>query len=212
MKADPLQLPREADCPPHDPHRSHVAGLRAVALLEIMKAMLAIAGAIGLFTLRHRDIGDIVENLIESLHLNPAHRVVQALIEAADRIGEKKIAAMICVAAAYAIIRFIEAYGLWNGRTWAEWFAILSGSAYLPWEIIEVIKHHSAVRWAVLIVNILVVLYMIYVRRDEVAAQRMQSHCQQAFGPAPAGNIGARKNDGRLSVDRIGEAGSPKGV
>lgn len=156
----------------HDPHRSHLAGLRAVALLEIFKAVLAIAGAVGLFTLRHRDIGDIVENLAEALHLNPAHRVVQALIAAADRISETKIVAVICVAMAYAVIRFVEAYGLWHARAWAEWFAIISGSAYLPWEIIEVIKHHDRFRWAVLIVNILVVLYMIYVRRDEAAAER----------------------------------------
>jgi uncharacterized membrane protein (DUF2068 family) len=39
----------------------------------------------------------------------------------------------------------------------------------LPWEIIEVAKHvHHVVRWTVLIVNILVVLYMIYVRWDSL--------------------------------------------
>ena len=182
MITDGLQLPRESDCAPPDPHGSHRGGLRAVALLEMLKGILAIAAAIGLFTLRHRDIGDIVENLIESLHLNPAHRVVQALIAAADRLSEAKIVAMIGVAAAYAIIRFIEAYGLWNGRAWAEWFAIVSGSAYLPWEIIEVIKHPNRFRWAVLIVNILVVLYMIYVRRDEAAAERMNSNRRRAVG------------------------------
>jgi|SRR5579859_6575039 len=210
MKADRPQLPREPDCPPHDPRGSHLAGLRAVALLEILKGILAIAGAIGLFTLRHKDIGDVVENLVESLHLNPAHRLVQALITAADRVGEKKILAMICVAVAYAIIRFVEAYGLWNGRAWAEWFAILSGSAYLPWEIVEVIKHHNRFRWAVLIVNILVVLYMIYVRRDEALAKRTSLHRQ--FGSQPKVNIGARHNDGRLSVDKIGETDRAKGL
>ena len=191
MNADPLYLPVQRDGPAHDLHGSHVAGLRAVALLEILKGMLAIAGAVGLFTLRHKDIGDIVENLVESLHLNPAHRAVQALIEAADRIGETKIVAMICVATAYAIIRLIEAYGLWNGRAWAEWFAILSGSAYLPWEIIEVIKHHNRFRWAVLIVNILVVLYMIYVRRDEAAAERVNSNRRRTLRSLPPGQYGS---------------------
>ena len=193
MKADRLQLPREPDCLPHDPRGSHVAGLRAVALLEILKGILAMAGAVGLFTLRHKDIGDVVENLVESLHLNPAHRLVQALITAADRVGEKKILAMICVGAAYAIIRFVEAYGLWNGRAWAEWFAILSGSAYLPWEIIEVIKHHNRFRWAVLIVNILVVLYMIYVRRDEAAGERMTSNRRRAVEPLSSEQYGSAR-------------------
>jgi uncharacterized membrane protein (DUF2068 family) len=157
-----------------DSHGAHRTGLRTVALLEMLKGLLALAGAVGLFTLRHRDMGDVAENIVESLHLNPAHRAVQALIAAADRVSEKKILAMICVALVYAIIRFVEAYGLWRARAWAEWFAIISGSVYLPWEILEVIKHNTQVRWAVLIINIIVVLYMMYVRWDEVKGERFQ--------------------------------------
>jgi uncharacterized membrane protein (DUF2068 family) len=72
------------------------------------------------------------------------------------------------------LIRFVEAYGLWHTRAWAEWFAIISGAAYLPWEILEVAKHvHHIVRWTVLGVNILVVLYMVYVRWDSLKQNRL---------------------------------------
>ncbi|HWC15820.1 MAG TPA: DUF2127 domain-containing protein [Terriglobales bacterium] len=151
----------------------HLAGLRAVASLEMFKGILAIIGGIGLVTLLHRDIGDVAENIVEALHLNPAHRIAQAFLHLADRVDDSRIVAMICVAFAYALIRFIEAYGLWHARAWAEWFAIISGAAYLPWEIVEVAKHvHHIVRWTVLGVNILVVLYMIYVRWDSLKRNR----------------------------------------
>jgi len=155
------------DCPPDDVRCAHLAGLRAVASLEALKGLLAIGAGIGLFTLLHKDLGDIAENLVEALHLNPAHRIAQAFINAADRMSDTRIATLAFVAFAYAAIRFIEAYGLWNARAWAEWFAIISGAAYLPWEILEVVKHpHHVIRWIVLLINIVVVLYMVYVRWD----------------------------------------------
>ena len=147
-------------------HYEHLAGLRAVALLEMFKGVLAVLAGFALFTLLHKDIGDVAENIIEFLHLNPAHRLVQAFLDAADNVSDKKIIAVACVGFTYALIRFIEAYGLWHARAWAEWFAIISGSAYLPLEIIAIIRHPNALHWAVLLINILVVLYMIYVRWD----------------------------------------------
>ena len=147
-------------------HREHLSGLRAVAALETLKGVLALLASLALFRLLHKDIGDIAEEVIEFLHLNPAHRLVQAFLNAADRISDRKIMAVACVGFAYALIRFVEAYGLWNARAWAEWFAIISGSAYLPLEIVGLIRHPNALHWTVLIVNILVVMYMVYVRWD----------------------------------------------
>ncbi|MBV9073156.1 MAG: DUF2127 domain-containing protein [Acidobacteria bacterium] len=157
-------------------HATHLAGLRAVALLELLKGTLALAGGAALLTQLHKDLGDVVENILEALHLNPDHRIFQHMIDAAGRIDERRIVELFFVAIGYAIIRSIEAYGLWNARAWAEWFAIVSGSAYFPWEILEVIKHpHHPLRWAVLGVNILVVLYMIYVRWDTLKAGKLSA-------------------------------------
>ena len=166
MPFRPLGIKAE-DCPPVDVHCTHLAGLRAVASLEAFKGVLAIVGGIGLFTLLHKDLGDVAENIVEALHLNPAHRIAQAFISAADRVSDTRIVTFACIAFGYAMIRFVEAYGLWHARAWAEWFAIISGGAYLPWEMIEVLKHpHHIIRWAVLVINIIVVLYMLYVRWD----------------------------------------------
>lgn len=147
-------------------HRAHLAGLRAVSLLEAFKGVVALLSGLALFSLLHKDIGDIAENVIEFLHLNPANRVVQAFLDAAGRVSDRKIIAVACVGFTYATIRFVEAYGLWHARAWAEWFAIISGSAYLPLETIGLIKHPNVLHWTVLLVNILVVLYMVYVRWD----------------------------------------------
>jgi uncharacterized membrane protein (DUF2068 family) len=72
-------------------------------------------------------------------------------------------------ALAYSIVRFVEAYGLWNRRVWAEWFALLSGMLYIPFEVYEVLDRATKLRFAVLAINIVIVLYMAWIR---VAAWR----------------------------------------
>jgi uncharacterized membrane protein (DUF2068 family) len=81
-----------------------------------------------------------------------------------SKMNDSRIMAFAAFAGLYATVRFIEAYGLWRLRAWAEWFAIVSGSIYVPIEIYEVIQHATWLRIAVLIVNLAIVAYLVYVR------------------------------------------------
>lgn len=143
---------------------AHVAGLRTVALFEALKGVLALLLGYGLFSLAHKDVGEFAEHLIRHLHLNPGRHISQAILHAADRVTEGKVIALAFGALAYATVRFIEAYGLWHTREWAEWFALLSGCLYLPWEIYELLRRATPIRWGLLLINIGIVLYMAYVR------------------------------------------------
>jgi uncharacterized membrane protein (DUF2068 family) len=174
-------FPRKDECPPEDDRCRHLAGLRTVASVELLKGIAVLAGGFALFAFRHKDMGDLAERFVEHLRLDPGRHIVHVFIQAADRITDRKVVGLAVAAFAYATLRFIEGYGLWHARVWAEWLAIISGALYLPWEILEVIKHDDRVRWALLIINIFVVLYMIYVRWDSLKAHRAGS-----FSPAAA--------------------------
>jgi uncharacterized membrane protein (DUF2068 family) len=143
---------------------SHIAGLRTVALFEALKGVLALLVGYGLFSLAHKDVGEFAEHLIHHLHLNPDRHVSQAFLHAAERVTEGKILALAFGALAYATVRFIESYGLWHARDWAEWFALLSGCLYLPWEIYELLRRATPIRWSLLLINLGIVLYMAYLR------------------------------------------------
>jgi uncharacterized membrane protein (DUF2068 family) len=76
------------------------------------------------------------------------------------------------LAAAYAIVRFVEAYGLWLGRRWAEWFAALSAGIYLPFEVYELFKGVTWIAVGALAANILVIgLMVVALRRSRRAGQ-----------------------------------------
>ena len=63
----------------------------------------------------------------------------------------------------YFIVRMIEAAGLWMRKTWAEWFAVLTGGMYIPIEIFEAARSVTWPRVTVLLVNIGVVSYLLFV-------------------------------------------------
>jgi uncharacterized membrane protein (DUF2068 family) len=59
--------------------------------------------------------------------------------------------------AGYAALRFVEAGGLWRGRSWARWLSIAGNAAYIPLELWELA--HGANWWmgAVLAMNVVAV-------------------------------------------------------
>jgi uncharacterized membrane protein (DUF2068 family) len=60
----------------------------------------------------------------------------------------------------YSLIRFAEAYGLWNNRQWAIWFGVASGALFLPMELYEVIEKITIVRIVILLMNVLLIFYL----------------------------------------------------
>jgi uncharacterized membrane protein (DUF2068 family) len=150
--------------------RAPRAGLRTVAIFEAIKGALVIAAACGLLTLLHKDVADEVARLVDRVHLNPEGHVSQVVLRAATNMTDAKLLAAAAAAVMYSVVRFIEAYGLWNGRIWAQWFALLSGSMYLPGEMYEVMAHFSRGHLIFFGCNLTIVLYMLYVR-----LQRMRS-------------------------------------
>lgn len=159
-----------------------MAGLRAIAIFEAAKGIGVLLVELGLLTLLHRDVGAIADELVRRLHVNPAQHFPHVFLQVAHHTTDARIWALAGGAAAYSTVRLIEAYGLWHARVWAEWFALLSGLLYLPWEIYELLQSASLLHWGILAMNLVIVLYMAYIR------VRACWFCEDEE-PAPAANI-----------------------
>src|SRR4051794_14108963 len=103
-----------------------VDGIRAIAGFEAFKGIVVLVAGFGLLSLLHRDLEAIAERLVRLSHLNPARHYPRIFIEAASRTSDARLKTLAALALLYSTIRFIEAYGLWRTRVWAEWFAIIS--------------------------------------------------------------------------------------
>jgi uncharacterized membrane protein (DUF2068 family) len=147
-------------------HGANLQVLRAVATIELTKGLIVLLSACSVLLLVHKeDPWDIADGLLRLLHISPDHHFAQAFLDWADSLTEAKVWAVAAVALAYSVLRFLEAYGLWYARAWAEWIALISGTLYLPFEIYKLIRHASLFHIGVLLVNLAVVLYMVYALR-----------------------------------------------
>lgn len=144
----------------------HIRGVRTVATIEFTKGVLVVLAGLGLFSLRHKDLWGIAESLLEFLHANPHHHFVGVFINLIYRIHDVRLWKIALVAGIYTILRFVEAYGLWYALPWAEWLAFASGTIYIPFELTDLIRRPSWFAAAVLIVNLVIVLYMLYLRLE----------------------------------------------
>lgn len=149
-----------------------VVGVRAVALFEAAKGLIVVVAGLGLLTLVHRDAQHAAETVVRHLHLNPARHYPRVFIEAAGRMTSSRLWLLAGGAFAYSAVRFIEAYGLWRLRPWAEWFAILAGGLYLPVEAYELVRHPTPIKAAILVGNAAIVVYLLYVRSTAHAQRR----------------------------------------
>jgi uncharacterized membrane protein (DUF2068 family) len=134
-----------------------------VASFEFFKGVFVVLMGVCALALLHKDTWLLAESLLALLHINTDHRSAQLFLDFADSLTDARLWAAVRIAFAYAALRFTEAYGLWKGRTWAEWVALISGTLLLPVEIRELLRGLTLLRTTVFIGNVAVVLYMLYV-------------------------------------------------
>jgi len=135
-------------------------GLRIVSVFEAAKGLLILLAGFELLKYVHRDLHLAAEQLVRHFQLNPANRYPRIFLDLADHVNDAQLWMLACFALIYAVVRFVEAYGLWNGRRWAEWFGLLAGCIYVPIEVFEVLRGVTWPKVVLLTVNAGVVGYL----------------------------------------------------
>lgn len=156
------------------------AGLRAVAIYEAAKGALVLLAGFELLSLMHRDAQHFAEQLVAHLHLDPAKEYPRIFIDAAANVTDAKLWLLAGFALVYVAIRWIEAYGLWQEKRWAEWLAVASGGIYVPAELYEIVMRVTWTKILLLFVNVCIVVYLIYM----LSRSKRNRGDQQAKGDA----------------------------
>ena len=76
---------------------------------------------------------------------------------------------------AYAALFIVEGAGLWMGKVWAEYLTVIATASFLPFEIYEAMKHVTALRLTVLVINAAILVYLIFRIRGSRARPRLRS-------------------------------------
>jgi uncharacterized membrane protein (DUF2068 family) len=63
---------------------------------------------------------------------------------------------------AYGTVQIVEGVGLWGGWRWAEYLAVVATSAFIPFEIYELVEKPTPLKAAALVANVVIVIYLLY--------------------------------------------------
>ena len=155
-----------------DLHRAQKNLLRAVASFEFTKGIFVLLIGLIALLLVHKDAWVIAESVLALLHINTDRHSAQLFLDFADRLTDARLWDAAELAFAYSLLRFVEAYGLWKQRTWAEWLAFVSGTLFLPVEIRGLMRGITILLSTVFVANVGIVLYMFFLLRAELRRRR----------------------------------------
>jgi uncharacterized membrane protein (DUF2068 family) len=135
-------------------------GLRAVSIFEAGKGVLVLFLSLSLYTFVHRDFRHIAAGFERRWHVDLTRHIPGFVRILMQDLTDARLHLMAFVAIIYSLMRFVEAYGLWFEKRWAEWFALVSGGVYLPIELYELAKGFSWLKAGFLAANLLIVFSM----------------------------------------------------
>lgn len=138
----------------YDPSPRAYRGLHAVALIELIKSVLALLAASGLEILGPKPIRDLVHHSIEIFQFDAHH---SALATFARKINPESVHLAAAVAATYGVMHLIEAWGLWRAKVWASWLGCIAAAVYLPFEFYALVRDPGLIEVAVVAINLTIV-------------------------------------------------------
>jgi uncharacterized membrane protein (DUF2068 family) len=149
-------------------------GLKAIAVVDGVKGLLALFLALSVNVIAKQDLHQLAAQIMQNWPISPNNYYVNLLLTFVEKIIQQDHVLVIIISLMYACFRFVIAYGLWHKLRWTEWFAFISGSLYIPFELYAIYQNPSHVNVAVLLFNLIVVAYLYWVlKRGEKALSIM---------------------------------------
>jgi len=139
-----------------------------IAAFKLVKAsvLLLVAG----FALRLRRPGEL-DGLVNWLTDVPlaasGWRPMLRLIHWVAQLEPHNMALIVVAATCYATLYIVEGIGLWLQKRWAEYLTTIATASLIPFELWEIARGPSALKFGALALNIAIVAYLIHVLRAD---------------------------------------------
>ena len=141
--------------------------LLLIAIFKFFKAAMLLALGLGAFRVIHQDIVRLLMHWVDAFKLDPANHYVDAALSKAANVTPDQIRHLGLGSFLYAALFFTEGMGLWLQKRWGEWLTVIITASGIPLELYEIHRHTTALKYAVLAVNVAILIYLIvHMRRN----------------------------------------------
>jgi len=107
----------------------------------------------------------LLRSLTQQLGFNIDHSKLVGLFNRALNLSPATIRLVAILLACYAVIEIVEGFGLWQGRRWGEYFAMVATSLGLPYEIYDLVTKFGVTAFVLFLINLALVVYLVLTKR-----------------------------------------------
>ena len=147
----------------------HDNGLLLIGIFKLAKSLFFFCIGIGAIHLLHKDLSDEVMRLATALRFDPESRVVGLVMDKVDLIDAQRLREIGFATFAYSALALTEGIGLLLAKVWAEYLTLILTISFLPWELYELIRRPSWMRAGLLVINLLVLWYLVWLLKRKRA-------------------------------------------
>ena len=146
---------------PPVPNRHHAKNaIIMVAIYELVKGLVAL-GVAAIIFVGHDKLQWIARVVAQALHRimgMALHHQIEALNHYAW-VANQNWQKAFWIVVGYALLRFVETYGLYRDKIWAYWYSVLGYGVFLPLEVYELLSHRfNWLNFLILLINIVIVV------------------------------------------------------
>jgi uncharacterized membrane protein (DUF2068 family) len=148
--------------------------LRVFAVERFLRFLVLGAAAYGVWRFKYDRSGiqrafnndlPAIRDLYRDMGFNVNNSHLLGLIRDAFTLNSRTLTWLAIALAAYAVIELVECIGLWQGKRWGEYFAMVATSIFIPYEIYDLTVKVTWLRLLAFGVNLLLVLYLVWTKR-----------------------------------------------
>lgn len=151
------------------PSGSHDRGLLAIGLFKLAKAIFFFCVGVGAIHLLHKDLEDEVMRLALRFKFDPESRIVALLLDKVDLIDAHRLRQISVATFGYSALALTEGVGLLLEKVWAEYLTLILTISFLPWELYELFRRPDWFRLSLLLINLAVLGYLVWLLRRKRA-------------------------------------------
>ena len=150
---------REGHIQPRD------SGLFLIGLFKLGKAIFFMGVSLGALHFIHHDLSQTAEHILREMHFDPESRVIDFALDKLALVTHHKLRLVSMFSFLYSGLCCFEAYGLLRRKVWAEFVTLWLSVSFVPWEAWELARRPSLWHAAILLVNLVVVAYLLWMLR-----------------------------------------------
>ena len=139
----------------------HELGLRLIAIGKLLKAVTLVSIGVGALALAGHGPTRGLTELVSAIGIHPGSRHLHWVVAKVSGVSVKHLEEAGFGSFVYALVFATEGFGLWMKKRWAEYLTTAVTISFIPFEIYEIARHITVARVAMLILNVIVVVYLV---------------------------------------------------